>query len=241
MVPHLRVPKVSVPVLTCYPSTPGTEVVKWVEWISTFGADNAKQRLCLQKRIKEHRDFTLHIEASPRKGYSVVQHTELGAYLDYGNKCKNAFQWFTCRMHSFLRVWSPSEPYVPVTEDPPPPKTLGPISMWREIICMETVFFPKITIMFNFVNISLNYVLILTTHPQPPFYNCNMNQPTENYFSNVFILEMVALVRSGGIMSSVSCSAPVVKRFPDSRFCTGTVMSLLPAWVALLWNLQISS
>lgn len=32
---------------------------------------------------------------------------------------------------------------------------------------------------------------------------------------------MVALLRSGGITSSASCSAPVEKRFPDSGFCTG--------------------
>lgn len=96
-----------VPMLTCYPSTPGTEFVKWVEWISTFGADKAKQLLRLQKRIKEHRDFTLHIKAAQRKGYSVVQHTELVAYLNNRKKCENVFQWFTCRMHSLLLQFSP--------------------------------------------------------------------------------------------------------------------------------------
>lgn len=105
-----------VPKLTCYPAHQGLSLSN--EWSGSLHLELTRLN---NKRIKEHRDFTLHIKAAQRKGYSVVQHTELVAYLETNVRMCFSDLLVVCIAYpsSFLCAWSPSELFVPVTDSPP--------------------------------------------------------------------------------------------------------------------------
>lgn len=178
------------------------------------------------------------------------------AYLDNRRECFNDLLVACTAYSSFFRVWSPAEPYVPVTEDSPPEDL-----PWANIHVKSNNLHGNNFLFKNPHHVQFcEHITELcsdTDHPPPiiPANSWIWGAPAIFFFTPK-VLDMTQLFyliffRNGGtveiwwdhelceLLSSCGEEIPRFRVLYWTQFCLyyqpGT------AWVALLWNLQINS